>query len=582
LVDRENQNLSAPEKELLEEHWKKCHVDAQRLQSLMREADGQPPIIATKHPGTRSCKPPLCDACCLAKSSTQGSDTYSTIPNPKKVNALVHEDLKPGDRVSLDQYVLSVPGRLAHMYGKENKRDKLTGGTIFVDHATGHVFIYNQVSARAGETNIGKNKYERITLDSGVSVQTYHADNGIFATKAFKAQCDYKGQELEFRGVGAHHQNGVAERAIQTVSYPTRTMILHMSLHWPEQADLELWPFALEHATYVWNHFPRADTRLSPQELYTGSLFFSYDHISRLHTLGCPVYVLHPRLQDGQKVPKWQPRSQRGQFMGYSIEHSSSIGLILNINTGNISPKYHVVHNDYVTTFHSVYSTKTSDAASWQAILQTGVECYLSDDIDRFGKPLHLPLLHDEWFTEEEQHNNAQQSKSNGPKPQREHFDDLPELPLSEFQREPPPTTAPSETMRVPRSFQRKFGCNNGGGGSTAGDSGGAPPRSQPPFPRLERPPATPLLLDLDDDVPFLRTATRVPVNEGLGRGMRRHKANSKYGSQEYATYQETLKQKVSGSVLTDAVLQSLDWDKSVTFLKSVDFLAFTCASKVN
>jgi hypothetical protein len=194
LVDKENQNLSAPEKELLEEHWKKCHVDAQRLQALMREADGQPPIIATKHAGTRSCKPPLCDACCLAKASTQGSDTYKTNPNPKKIHSLVREDLKPGDRVSLDQYVSSVPGRLAHTYGKETKRDKLTGGTIFVDRATGHVFIYNQVSARAGETLIGKKKYERLALDSGVSVQTYHADNGIFATKAFRAHCDYKCQ----------------------------------------------------------------------------------------------------------------------------------------------------------------------------------------------------------------------------------------------------------------------------------------------------------------------------------------------------------------------------------------------------
>jgi hypothetical protein len=130
----------------------------------------------------------------LAKASTQGSDTYSTIPNPNKVNALVRDDLKPGDCVSLDQYVSSVPGRLAHTYGKENKRDKLTDGTIFVDHATGHVFIYNQVSASDGETLIGKKKYERLVLDSGVSVNTHHADNGIFATKEFKAHCDYKGQ----------------------------------------------------------------------------------------------------------------------------------------------------------------------------------------------------------------------------------------------------------------------------------------------------------------------------------------------------------------------------------------------------
>jgi hypothetical protein len=169
-------------------------MDAQLLQALMRESDGQPPIIATTHAGTRSCKPPLCAACCLAKASTQGSDTYKTIPNPNKIHSLVRDDLKPGDRVSLDQYVSSVPGRLAHAYGKETKRDKLTGGTVFIDHATGHVFIYNQVSARAGETLIGKKKYERLTLDIGVSVQTYHADNGIFATKAFRAHCDYKCQ----------------------------------------------------------------------------------------------------------------------------------------------------------------------------------------------------------------------------------------------------------------------------------------------------------------------------------------------------------------------------------------------------
>jgi hypothetical protein len=42
----------------------------------------------------------------------------------------------------------------------------------------------------------------------------------------------------------------------------------------------------------------------------------------------------------------------------------------------------------------------------------------------------------------------------------------------------------------------------------------------------------TPLHLDFNDDVPVPRPATRVPVNEGLGRGMCRSKANSKYGYQ--------------------------------------------------
>jgi hypothetical protein len=213
----------------------------------------------------------------------------------------------------------------------------------------------------------------------------------------------------------------------------------------------------------------RADTHLPPQELYTGSLFLRYNHLARLHTLGCPVYVLHPHLQDGQKVLKWQPRARRGQFLGYIMEHSSYIVLILNTNTGNIGPQYHVVQDEYFTTVPSVDSTKTFGAAFWRAIMQTGVERYLSDEIDRFGKPLPLPSLHDEWLTKEEQLNNFQQSNKNGPKPQREPFDDLPELPLSESQREQPPTTPPSETMRFPRSSQREFGHNDGCGGSTAG-----------------------------------------------------------------------------------------------------------------
>jgi hypothetical protein len=69
-------------------------------------------------------------------------------------------DLSPGDCVSVDQYASTVLGRLAHTKGKEKETEKLNGGTIFVDHATGFIFLKNQVSLRSGETVQAKQAFE--------------------------------------------------------------------------------------------------------------------------------------------------------------------------------------------------------------------------------------------------------------------------------------------------------------------------------------------------------------------------------------------------------------------------------------
>jgi hypothetical protein len=117
-------------------------------------------------------------------------------------------------------------------------------------------------------------------------------------------------------------------------------MMLNMIMHWPDQAShLDLWPQAMDHSVYLWNNLPRKDTFLAPIELFTGQSLPDYDHLHRSHVWGCPVYVLDPKLQDGHKLPKWQPCSPRGMFVGVSPDHSSTIGRILNIRTGSISPQ---------------------------------------------------------------------------------------------------------------------------------------------------------------------------------------------------------------------------------------------------
>ena len=146
---------------------------------------------------------------------------------------LRREHLQPGDCVSLDQYESSIPGRLPHTYGKEKKDDQYNGGTLFIDHASSMVFIQHQVSLHTGETLQAKHKFEQLAREYGVTIKAYHADNSPFGNADFIRSIEDNGQTIKFSGVGAHHQNGVAERTIKTISSWARTMLLHATIHWP-------------------------------------------------------------------------------------------------------------------------------------------------------------------------------------------------------------------------------------------------------------------------------------------------------------------------------------------------------------
>ena len=179
-----------------------------------------------------------------------------------------------------------------------------------------------------------------MALSHGVPVEKYHADNGIFSAKAFKQILSDMDQHVRFSGVGAHHQNGVAKQAICTVMYRAHIMLLHAALRWPEMADVSLWPMALSHAVFLWNNTTNPETGLSPLEVFSCSKA-DIPIIQQQHVWGCPVYVLHPTLQDGKKLPKWEPRSRRRVFVGNASEFSCHVGLVLHPKTGFISPQFH-------------------------------------------------------------------------------------------------------------------------------------------------------------------------------------------------------------------------------------------------
>jgi hypothetical protein len=177
-------------------------------------------------------------------------------------------------------------------FGCENDRDKLHGGTIFQDAATGIIWVECQVSLGAGETIMSKMRFEEWLWEmAAAEISHLHSNNGIFTTDMLRADCKMKNQTQSFSGVGVKHQNAMAERPIQTIIYMARTFMVHVSLHWAERGvdDLSLWGFAVKHAAWIHNRIPNQTSGLTPLELLTKT---KADHrdLLRSHVWGCPVY----------------------------------------------------------------------------------------------------------------------------------------------------------------------------------------------------------------------------------------------------------------------------------------------------
>jgi hypothetical protein len=427
VADETNQNITGAQKELLGWHWKLGHANMPWIQKLMKPKrpkhkkhvepeDVIAAVILTNIENTRTCDASriVCCACQLARQTRRGTRTGRVIPvDPGR---LMDGDLQPGDCVSLDHFESRIRGRLPGTKGKEKERDRYCGGLIAVDHASGYIHINCQVSLRAGETIESKKKFEIFARKNGVSIKKYHTDNGTFDSAAFRDEVARLEQDIVFSGVGAHHQNGVAERGIQTITRWARAMVLHAAIHWPDEADLALWPFALEYAAFIWNHLPREDHFLSPVEIFTSTKSKDYSNILRTHVWGCPVYVLDPRLQDGKKVPKWQPRSKRGQFLGFSPDHSSTIGMIRNISTGYVSPQFHVVYDDYFSSVPNAdnggVEAVVTDNVDWESLIESGRERHVELELDLNGNQINIPELDAAWLTPDEIQARQQRERS--------------------------------------------------------------------------------------------------------------------------------------------------------------------------
>ena len=382
VTEETNQNLTFAQKLLLRFHFRLGHIAFAHVQWLGRQG-----ILGSlgERMGAATLQAPKCAACLYGKQSrTSASSKHTKNDDP---GALSRDKLEPGQLVYVDQYESRVEGRAFTTRGLSQSL-KFKGGTLFCDAASHYVFVNHQVSLNAAETVESKLKFEREALQHGVSIDAFHTDNGVFKSQEFMKELTKSNQGISMCGVSAHHQNGTAENAIKIVVRNARTMMLHAALRWPGMAEQSLWPMALSHAAYLYNITPKSETGMSPQEIFART---KGDHhqLQHAHPWGCPVYVLKPKLKDGQKIPKWEPRSKRGQYMGASPMHASTVGLVRNLQTGTITPQFHCVYDDF---FETVHADERAEPEEWPDLVRFHSFRSEYDDAD------FVPELADEWL----------------------------------------------------------------------------------------------------------------------------------------------------------------------------------------
>lgn len=336
--------------QLLKMHQNFGHISFHRLQTMAK--------LGHLPKGLATCPIPVCSACLYGKQTRRPwrARTSQSAARPAT-------PLQPGDVVSVDQMVSPIPGFVAQMTGRLTT-SRYKCATIYVDQASRLSYVHLQRTADASETLEGKAQFEKYAADRGVKIKHYHADNGIFRANAWVQHCTINGQGLTFAGVNAHHQNGIAEKRIRDLQELARTQLIFAKRRWPQAIEPFLWPYALRMANQVLNEtpLPQDPTHRTASQIFSSTVVDP--NPKHFKPFGCPVYVLKENLQHAGGIQaKWSDRSRVGIYLGQSPRHNRNVALVLSLDTGLVSPQFHVAFD---AQFHTVRQEGKNWTYEWQ------------------------------------------------------------------------------------------------------------------------------------------------------------------------------------------------------------------------
>ena len=122
------------------------HYGIWHTQQLMKSLDkDMEKILCPRISAAITCSIPLFRSCLRGKGSRSSLKSNKVTSNKEHTNVIKEVHLHPEDRVSSDQFECRVKGLLSTSRGKEDPHKIYSGGTVFIDHATGLIDRYNQV-----------------------------------------------------------------------------------------------------------------------------------------------------------------------------------------------------------------------------------------------------------------------------------------------------------------------------------------------------------------------------------------------------------------------------------------------------
>ena len=92
------------------------------------------------------------------------------------------------------------------------------------------------------------------------------------------------------------------------------------------------------------------------------------------HPLFCPVCFLDRKNHSGLGNPKWDPKRRLGIYCGHSSEHSGDVALVMDLQTGHVTPQFYVTFDDGFTTVP--FLDKQDTPPNWTDLFQYHTENY--------------------------------------------------------------------------------------------------------------------------------------------------------------------------------------------------------------